>query len=358
MASREEREIEELNAQAAAEEAERMRRDSLGTLAGPEMVGRFERHKLPDGSVVYKEHRGDNHYYHAEVKESRSAEGGYSYVKGSTLTGVSTASKYLDGDPGGLMHWSARLNMAGVARIASSDMEAGASLGWLRSPESIEARLRDEEATWEHERDRRADQGTNVHHESVWKLASGQEATLANVSDAERGFSRGVFTSFRDLGLLGKVTHAEQVTVAFDKQVGGTFDLLAEDVEVDRLLARVVNGSAVPPEIAKRDTIRLLADYKTRDGIGKVRKSDYLQLQGYEDCNCSCGIGGSDGQVVIIVLPDGTFEVYWCEATYGQWVAARNSCFSAKPLDSRIRKMKEAAKTARDTAEQTAEMVA
>lgn len=318
----------------------------------PEMVGRFERHLTPGGDVIYKEIRGDNHYYHAEIKPNSSAKGGYSYVQGSTLTGVSTASKFLNGDPGGLMHWSAKLNMAGVARIAAEDMKAGGSLGWLNSAESIEARLREEEATWEHERDRRADQGTNVHHETVWKLATGQQASISDVAADEQGFARGVFASFRDLGLRGKVTHAEQVTVSHANGIAGTFDLLAEEVEVARLMAVLVNPEKVPTEIANRKTLRLLDDYKTRDGVGKVRKSDFIQLEGYEDCNVACGIGASDGRIVTIVLPDGSYEVYWGEATPGQWAAALNSCRLAKPLDSRIRKLKAAAKTRLEVAEQ------
>lgn len=314
----------------------------------PEKIGRFEVHTLPDGSVVYKEIRGENHYYHAEIKPSKSAEGGYSFVKGSTLTGVSTASKYLDGDPGGLMHWAARMDQSGVARIASADMKAGRSLDWLCSQETIEDRLRAERATWEHERDRRADQGTNVHHDTVWKLATGQDTTLANLTDAERGFGQGVFASFEDLGLLDRVVCAEKVTVDHASRIAGTFDVLAEGVEVEALMRQLVNPRAVPEEIVERESIRLLADYKTRDAAGKIRKSDHLQLQGYEACNRACGIGESDGQVVIIVLPDGTYEVYWCEADYAQWAASVTACHSGRPLDSRIRAMSQAAKVARE----------
>jgi hypothetical protein len=320
----------------------------------PRMVGRFEEHAVPSGSVVYKEIRGDEHYYYAEVHSSASSPGGYAYVEGSVLTGVSTAAKFLDGDPDPLMGWAARCDQAGIARIVSADMQNDRSLDWLCSPDRIAARLYAEEATWNHERKRRGEEGTNVHHQTVWKLATGQGANLAHVSDAERGFSQGVFASFRHLGLAGKVTHAEQLTVAFRGEaspvrgIAGTFDLLAEEVDVDRLLDRVVNLRAVPSEIQKRSTLRLLADYKTRAKPGKIRKSDHVQVQGYEDCNRQCGIGDTDAQVVIIVLPDGTYEVYWCEATFSQWAAAVQACEESKPLDSRIRAMQQAAKTARE----------
>jgi hypothetical protein len=314
----------------------------------PKMVGRFEEHSLPDGSVVYKEIRGDNHYYHAEVKKSKSAKGGYSFVKGSTLTGVSTASKHLDGDATGLMHWSARLNMAGVARIVSGDMDAGASLDWLRSQESIEARLRAEEATWEDERDRRADQGTNVHKETVWKLATGQEATLADVSDVERKFSQGVFASFRALGLRGKVKYAEQLTVAHDKRIAGTFDVFAEGIESASLQEHAVNPEAAPEAVKAGGVVDLLADYKTRDAAGKVRKSDYLQLRGYDDCNVSCGLGAAEALAVVIVLPDGSWELHWCEATASEWFASLTACHSGKQVDRRMAKAKREADKARE----------
>jgi hypothetical protein len=316
--------------------------------APPEKIGRFEKLSTPNGDVVYKERRGDNHYYHAEVKESRTAKGGYSYVKGSTLTGVSTAAKFLDGDPTGLMHWSAKMDQQGIARIASADLDAGRSLDWLRSQETVSERLRAEEATWEHERDRRADQGTNIHHHTVWKLATGEGADLRDLSEAERGFGQAVFASFLALDLHDKVTYAEQLTVAHDKRMAGTFDLLADEVEVALLMEHLVNPEDVPADLADARTLRLLADYKTRDDAGKVRLSDFVQLVGYEDCNRQCGIGASDGRLVIVVLPDGSFEIYWGTATMADWAAAVNACHSGRPIRSQISALCKKAKTARE----------
>lgn len=312
----------------------------------PKVIGRFEEHRAPNGEVVYLD--PGPHRYYGEIKPSKSAEGGYSYTRSSALTGVSTAAKFLDGDPTGLMHWAAWRDQDGIARIASLDLDNGYSLDWLRSQESISARLREEEATWEHERDRRAEQGTNVHHETVWKLATGEDASLADLSEAERGFGRGVFSSFLDLGLRGKVKYAEQLTVAHDKGIAGTFDLFAEGVETEKVLTRLVNPDKVPDEIAELDHLTLLADYKTRDAAGKVRVSDHVQLAGYEDCNRACGIGESDGRVVIVVLPEGSYEIYWGEATYGQWAASVNACLSSKPLNSAVEAQKRTAKKARE----------
>lgn len=305
-------------------------------LSEPTMVGRFEEHTLPNGEVLYKEHRGDNHYYHAEIKPSKSAKGGYSFVKGSTLTGVTTAAKHLDGDATGLMHWAAEHDQKGVARIASADLDAGFSLDWLRSQETIKERLVAEAATWEHERDRRSDQGTNVHHETVWKLATGQDASLSDLADDERGFGQAVFRSFQTLGLRGKVRHAEQVTADLSNGIAGTFDVWAAEVEVARLACPNVRGS-LPEAIRGLDTFRLLADYKTRDRSGKVRKSDHAQVRGYEYCNSTCGIEESDAQAVILALPDGEWELYWCDAERGDWLASMNACRAGKQVDSRMR---------------------
>lgn len=314
-------------------------------LSEPRMVGRFEEHTLPNGEVLYKEQRGDNHYYHAELKASSSAKGGYSFVKTSTLTGVTTAAKHLDGDPGGLMHWAAERDQDGVARIVTADMDAGRSLDWLRSQDLIKARLHEEEATWEHERDRRAEQGTNVHHETVWKLATGQGANLKSLTDEERGFGQAVFRSFSALGLLGKVRHAEQVTADLSNGIAGTFDVWAGEVQVGRLDCPNVRGP-IPEAIRSRDTFRLLADYKTRDRSGKVRKSDHAQIRGYEYCNRTCGIESSDAQAVILALPDGEWELYWCDAERGDWLASMNACRAGKQVDSRMRATAKAAKEA------------
>lgn len=314
-------------------------------LSEPRQVGRFEEHTLPNGEVLYKEHRGDNHYYHAEIKPSKSAGGGYSFVRDSTLIGVSTASKHLDGDATGLMHWAAEHDQKGVARIASADLDAGFSLDWLRSQETIKERLVAEAATWEHERDRRADQGTTVHHETVWKLATGQDASLKDLSDSERKFGQAVFRSFAALDLRGKVRWAEQVTADLSNGIAGTFDLWAAEVEVERLDCPNVRGP-IPEAIRDLDTFRLLADYKTRDKAGKVRKSDHVQLQGYEYCNGASGIEESDAQAVILALPDGEWELYWSDSTPGEWLASMNACRAGRQVDSRMRKTAKAAKKA------------
>lgn len=287
-------------------------------LAEPKQIGRFEEHTLPNGEVVYFE--PEKHQYFGEVKESKSAKGGYSFVKSSRLTGVSTIAKYLDANVDPLMHWAAKLDQIGIAELAADDMDSGASLGWLRSQGAIRARLYDEEATWAHVRDRAAIRGTNVHERIFFALATGTTPpSLSDLTEEERGYGQAVFAWWRDRS--PEPIAAEQVTVAHALGVAGRFDLLA-----------TVDGA------------RTLVDAKTREK-GAVRKGDHVQLAGYEKANVECGLGETERRVALILLPDGSYREEECVATEADFNSALLACQSGKHLDKRMREA-EKAKTA------------
>jgi hypothetical protein len=284
-------------------------------LSEPKRVGRFEEHTLPNGEVVYFE--PEKHQYFGEIKESKSANGGYSFVRSSRLTGVSTIAKYLDANADPLMHWAAKLDQIGVAELASQAIDAGGDLTWLCSQESIRAALYEAEATWTHVRDRAAVRGTNVHERIFLALATGTEPpSLANLSEEERGYGQAAFAWWRDR--QPEPIAAEQVTVDHARDFAGRFDLLA-----------TVSGS------------RDLFDAKTRE-TGKVRKSDHVQLVGYDTSNVACGLGAADRKFALILMPDGTYREEECVATEADFNSALLACRSGKHLDKRMR---EAAKS-------------
>lgn len=279
-------------------------------LSEPKMIGRFEEHTLPNGEVVYFE--PDKHQYFGEIKESKSAKGGYSFVKASRLTGVSTIAKYLDANADPLMHWAAKLDQIGIAELAADDMDSGASLGWLRSQGAIRARLYDEEATWAHVRDRAAIRGTNVHERIFLALATGTTPpSLSDLTEEERGYGQAVFAWWRDRS--PEPIAAEQVTVAHALGVAGRFDFLGN-----------VEGA------------RTLVDAKTREK-GAVRKSDHVQLAGYEKANTECGLGETERRIALILLPDGSYREEECVATEADFNSALLACQSGKHLDKRMR---------------------
>lgn len=290
-------------------------------LSEPTQVGRFEEVTLPNGEVVYFE--PEKHAYYGEIKPSKSAKGGYSFVRDSRLTGVSTIAKYLDANVDPLMHWAAKLDRIGVAELASQSVQAGGDLTWLCEERSISEALREAEATWAHVRDRAAVRGTNVHERIFLALAMGtQPPSLADLSEEERGYGQAVFAWWRDR--QPEPIAAEQVTVSHSKGFAGRFDLLAD-----------IGGS------------RGLIDAKTRE-TGKVRKSDHVQLAGYEVANRDCGLGDSDWRVALILMPDGTYREVKGAATEADFNSALLACQSGRHLDKRMREAERVEEQMRD----------
>ena len=286
------------------------RREASLMLSEPTRVGRFEQHTLPNSEVVYFE--PDKHAYYGEIKENSKSEGGYSFVRSSRLTGVSTIAKFLDANVDPLMHWAAKLDRVGVAELASQSINAGGDLTWLCEEKTISEALREAGATWADVRDRAAVRGTNVHERIFLALATGAEPpSLANLSEEERGYGQAVFAWWRDR--QPEPIAAEQVTVDHVRGFAGRFDLLA-----------IVDGS------------RDLFDAKTRE-TGKVRKSDHVQLVGYDTSNVVCGLGAAERKVALILMPDGTYREEECVATEADFNSALLACQSGKHLDKRMR---------------------
>ncbi len=281
-----------------------------------EKMGRFERHAFPDPQVSPIFYEPDPaHRYFGEIRENPKSEGGYSFVRDSRLTGVSTPTKALDGSVDGLLHWAAKLDQVGIADLAGAQIGAGCDVGdlsWLTSQEAIAAALRDAEATWAHVRDRAATRGTNVHERIFLALATGKKPpSLANLSDEERGYGQAAIRWWRDV--QPTPLYAEQVTTHPGHRIAGRFDLLCE-----------VDGE------------RVLVDAKTRES-GRDRRSDHAQLPGYELANEACGIGGSDRQVILILMPNGEYRSVLCEGTEADFIAGLEAHRAGSDLEKRMR---------------------
>lgn len=283
-----------------------------------EQIGRFEAHRLPDGSVVYYE--PEQHQYFGEIKPSKSAKGGYSFVRASRLPGASTISKHLADQGDGLLYWATDLDHVGIAALVEQCMKAGESLDWLTNPDAIKARLSESEQSWKHVRERMAEWGTNVHEKAFLELAQGNTPSLKGFSAQERPFGQAVFAWWRDR--QPEPLAAEHVTVCHSRNFAGRFDLLCEF------------------EVAGEQR-RVLVDAKTRTS-GKVRRADHVQLVGYDIANEECGIGGADLRLALILLPDGTYRESWSRATEADFNAALNAHRSGKLLDSRMKNDDEA----------------
>lgn len=278
-----------------------------------DQVGRFELHRLPDGSEVFYD-PDPAHAYYGEIKPSKSAKGGYSAVRESRFVGVSTPGKTLDLNNDPLLWWAAGLDQQGIARLVTQTFQGGGDpdLSWLTNPDAIKAKLSEEKLTWWHVRQATADRGTNVHEQILLALAQEERPpSLARLSDAERAYGQAAIRWWRDNDPIP--LFAEQVTFSAEHRVAGRFDLLVE-----------IDGE------------RVLVDAKTREK-GVARKTDHAQLAGYEMCNRACGIGPSDRQIALILKPDGDYEAVDSVGTEGDFLAALAAYRQAQDLDKRLR---------------------
>ena len=290
-----------------------------------ESIGRFERHTLPDETHIYYE-PDPAHAYYNEVKKAPKSKGGYSFVRDSRFTGVSTPTKALDSNIDGLLYWAAKLDQTGVADLAGAQIGAGCDVGdleWLCSQESISKALREAELTWAHVRDRAAQRGTNVHERIFLALATGKRPpSLSKLSGEERAYGQAAIRWWRDRD--PEPLYAEQVTVHRELKVAGRFDLLAE-----------IDGE------------RVLVDAKTRQR-GQDRRSDHAQLPGYEACNIACGIGASERRVVLLLLPDASYREVECVGDEDDFTAGLEAYRRGGDLEKRMRAGAKAEKEARE----------
>lgn len=275
-----------------------------------EQVGRFELHRTPDGDEVYFD--PEPHRYYGEVKENKKSKGGYSFVRDSQMVGCSTPAKCLDTNVDPLLWWAAKLDQIGVATLAEQALDSGDSLEWLRSQPSIASALRQAGMTWHDVRDQAAQRGTNVHERIFLALASGDRPpSLAALSGAERAYGQAAIRWWRDR--KPEPLYAEQVTICRALGVAGRFDLLCR-----------IDGKSV------------LVDAKTREKF-KVRRSDHVQLAGYEMCNVSCEIGASDYQLALILCPDGTYLEHENLAEESDFITALDAYRRGGDLEKRMR---------------------
>lgn len=280
--------------------------------------GRFEKHVLADGAEIFYEDR--YHQYHTDVYQN--PKGSWSYRRDSKLLGISTIAKFLEGgNVDGLLHWSAKLERTGIAELVTKnaeDIAAGYFPDWLYDESSIKDALKAANLTWLDIRDRAAKRGTAVHEDIFNALATGDTPpSLEVLTEEERAFGQAAFAWWRDRRPVPVA--AECVTADVESGFAGRFDLLAD-----------VDGE------------RLLIDVKTREKP-KSRKSDHIQLSGYEAANKACGLPPSDRRLVLVFTPDGRYHEFTGEATADHFSDALSAAKASRTLDQRLKEVARAA---------------
>lgn len=257
----------------------------------PEMVGAFEKHVMPDGSLVY--YRDSDHSYWRDIK--RDPKKGYGGT--GRLTGVSTVVAPFDWRPDNLMRWAARTNCDGIAALAADGMgaddvhEMRACLRFLATGDGIWNALADARMLYSDRRDDRATQGTNVHKFGLAALAEGQPVPVfPSMTDEEKGYARGIMGFWHECE--PEPIASEQVVLHSELGVAGRLDLLAT-------LHGTYRGRRFAGE-------RALVDAKTS---GFISTKHHVQVAGYSSCAEASGHDPVDLMLVLQVGPDGSYEL-------------------------------------------------
>lgn len=281
----------------------------------PGVIGEFERHTLPSGSVVY--YRESNHSYWSSISDDGSKGSG-------RVPGVSTVCKPVDYNADALLRWAARSNGEGIAILAAEAMRQPmedwpAALAFLESQESIWQALTDRKLTYDDLRAQRSAEGRNVHEQVLQALATGRPLPdLDELPEEEQGYARAVlawWTEHQPMPL-----QAEQVVYSQKHHYAGRFDLRC-DMGFD-----------------KSET--WLVDMKTS---GYLSFGHHTQLVGYDIACEESGFGRSDKLVVLQVRSDGSWAEWPCQATDQMFLDALAVYRHAAELGKAIRKLKAAA---------------
>lgn len=207
----------------------------------------FECHELPDGSMIW--FRNSDHSYWGSVHMPKDQWVG---VQSTRLTSVTTAIRPLDHEPDSLIRWAVRQCEAGL--------------------------------DWAQVRDARAKAGTNVHKHALHALATGKPLPdFDALTEEERGYALGVLAFWHEHEPVTE--YAEQVVYSAEHRVVGRLDLIAD-----------IGGR------------RVMVDAKTSE-TGFVPVKHHAQGPLYDVCARECGIGGTDAQFILMVYPDGRYEL-------------------------------------------------
>lgn len=254
-----------------------------------------ERCELPNGEVVW--YRPIAHSYWGDYDEQTSKCSG-------RMAGVSTVAKALDNNPDPLVTWGSKLTAQGICELLSP-LPADHILNLLENGgDYLHSELREAKLDWRSMRDKRADEGTAVHESIFAALGRGERPNLADLSDEERGYGQAAFRFWADT--RPKPIAVEQVVSIPELNVAGRFDLLAR-----------VDGAVV------------LFDAKTskRDYL-----SHHVQLGGYSWGCEESGFEVPDRLGIVLLRPDGSYEVVWGVAGQVDFATAYSAYDVAKSL--------------------------
>jgi hypothetical protein len=267
----------------------------------PEMLGDFEVHNQPSGHTVY--YRDSNHAYYSRIEERKG--GKWVGPRDAYLPSPSTIGKVLDGSPDGLMRWAARQTCNGVVQLREVPEDGDALWGRLCA-----AKL-----TYNDLKEKRGQEGTNVHEKVLACLAAGERIpSLSDVSAEERGYAQGVFAAWHELE--PEPVASELVVYSHTHGFAGRVDLVCR-----------IGGKLT------------ILDLKT----GYVGNGAHTQLAGYLLALEDGGHGHAADALILKVESGGGYDVTPCAADPDDFLAALAAYRSASKVGKRSRELAKAA---------------
>lgn len=272
----------------------------------------FTEHVMPSGAVVfYRE--GDHSYWPSIKPKSKKPDAEWSGCR-PQLTGISTVSAPFDFQPDNLMRWAAKTNGVGIAQLVADTIagldpqllsyDVATAFAWCDNERTIWQALEEAELTYADLKDRRAEEGTNVHKHALHALASGKPVPdYHELTEQEHGYAQGVADFW--LAHMPEPLQAEQVVCSLELGVAGRLDLRCK-------LGALCGRPSCPCRFLIPNRHAALIDAKTS---GYIPNKHHVQVAGYEWCAKVSGIGASQAQWILQVDEDGGWELVPVRAT-------------------------------------------
>ena len=245
---------------------------------------------------------------------------------------VASVTQVLDViDRPALKWWGMKVGVAGVLELVREHnlRPEFSSVEEIVGTTGAPGLLTQHKLTVNHVREQAAARGTRVHDAlEVWSHNRVRPNPL-DYPEEERGYIRGLLTFIDEISpepdgievMVGSVTH----------EFAGRCDLLRALVREPRIGTVAIDkeGNALRGIIPAG---RYLLDLKTS---ASIYDEAMLQVEGYEGASVECGWEPTDFRAVVRVSEDGRYEFVRSEATYDDFLAARQLFDAMRRLKER-----------------------
>lgn len=256
--------------------------------------GPYEKHTMPNGSVVY--YHDGNHAYHSSIEW----KGGKWVGKGKhgDLPSPSHIGKFVDPSADNLLDWAARKTCEGIYLMDDHSYNSGDELYGL---------LREAKLTWRDLRSSAGDEGTFVHD----AFEAGLRGVATDIADAPSDRARAHLLAV-DRFIAAhqdriEVLQTEAVVLSRNYGFAGRFD------------ARVL-----------LDGVPTLLDLKTSKYVGR---SYHVQLAGYKLAIRESGYGDCEQSFLLQTRDDGTYRLWPVRAEEADFLHALALWRAGKRID-------------------------